>query len=181
MGPPYWSVWSVLEMVAITRWGINWRTLGAAWALFQWHRQDYKEWKLHFLTEMQLYSIGHVTELGEKYCNEPGTEFSTLLYIFFCTGKLFCFFRYFNFHNIFLSLSHKLHHHCFPVWKKIIFSVIAPVISSFLEIVSCYFKVLKLLVILICIFNHPNLHSLWLLLPLNKIISEMHHCSIYDK
>ena len=38
-------------------------------------------------------------------------------------------------------------------------SDIAPVISFLLEMGSCYFKILKLLVILILILNHPHLHS----------------------
>ena len=46
---------------------------------------------------------------------------------------------------------HQLHNNCFPFWKTNIFSAVTPVISLFLEMVSCYFKTLNFLVILIFI------------------------------
>ena len=41
-----------------------------------------------------------------------------------------------------------------------LFASIAPFIRFFLEIISCYFKILILFIILILIFNCPCLHSL---------------------
>ena len=60
---------------------------------------------------------------------------------------------------------------------QIICSVISPVINFFLKIVSYYFNILKLVVILICIFNRHLLNSCWLLLLLlNQMTSDMHNC-----
>ena len=61
--------------------------------------------------------------------------------------------------------------------REIIFSTIAPVISFFLDIVSCYFKILKLIIILILILSHPCLHSLCLIFPFHQITAYPNNCS----
>ena len=110
-----------------------------------------------------FFSGRHVPGLGEKFCNEPGTNFSPLYFTFFrvLTGKLF---------HFFITLLFIIFSNCdrinfiiifFLSGKQTFFAAIAPVISLLLEMVSCYFNLFKLLVILILIFNHP----LWRILP----------------
>ena len=59
--------------------------------------------------------------------------------------------------------------------REIILSAISPVVSFLPEMVSCYFKTLEFLVILIFVFNHYRLHSRWLL-PLNHTAAKTHNC-----
>ena len=77
-----------------------------------------------------------------------------------------------------------------PVCKTYDFSAIAPVISFFLKTVSFYFEILKLLVILICIFNH--LFIIWhqrciifrvlliILLVILFVLDKVKGTSVYD-
>ena len=66
-------------------------------------------------------------------------------------------FHYLTLHNNVELLSYQLHNHSFLVFNINRFSDIAPVISFFLEMVYCYFKILKLFVILILIYKHYHL------------------------
>ena len=85
---------------------------------------------------------GHVPGSGGKFFNDPCTEFfcSTLHFLNFCTGKFFGFFHYFNFR---LFSNHDCINFVIIVFlfgRKIVLSYIDPVVSFFLEMVSCYLK-----------------------------------------
>ena len=91
----------------------------------------------------------HVTGLGEKFCNYPGTDFfdSTLHLVIIVVS---CFVFFITLLLIIFSNSNRIN--LTPIdflfGRQIIFSDINPVTSFFLEMVSCYFKILKLIVIL---------------------------------
>ena len=57
------------------------------------------------------------------------------------------------------------------------FSAIAHVIKFLLEMVSRYIKMLKFLVIVIIIFNHPRLQSHCLLLTFHNMKGDTNHFS----
>ena len=65
----------------------------------------------------------------------------------------------------------------FPVWKKKCFSAIDHVIRFLLEMVSFYFKILKLLVILIRILNNRHLQSRCLIKSIYQMTANMHNLS----
>ena len=113
-----------------------------------------------------------------NYVTEPGTNFlHSTVHLKFCTGKIF---QFFLINLLFIIFSNRDRINCiiivFMFGRQIIFYEISPVISFFLEMVSCYFKILKFLVIVILIFNHPHLHSCCLILPLHQTKSDTHHC-----
>ena len=60
--------------------------------------------------------------------------------------------------------------------RQIVFAVVAPVVSFFLKMVNFYFNILKLIVILILVFNHPCLHNICLLLIHYQMTSDTHPC-----
>ena len=93
-----------------------------------------------------------------------------------CTGKLFNFFI----PLLFIIFSNRNRMKFIIIFflfvRQIIFAAISPVIIFFLEMVSCSIKILKLLVVLIYIFDRYHLCSWCLLLTIHSMIAERFHC-----
>ena len=121
-------------------------------------------------------------KMFQDYVRKVSTilNFPALLYIFnFFTGKLFCF----SITLIFIIFSNRDRINFIIIFFLFVTSncsAIDPVISFSLEMLSCYFKMLKLLVILIWILNNPHIRYRCLFLPLHKIKEGICHCSIHQ-